>query len=310
MSDLDSPLTLVERLMISDDADDVEAADELTRLTALVAEQQRQIEEGETRVAELQTILDVAEAVKAASHRDWSDELERRLKAEARVAELEKERAKQWCESCGTVSNTGECDCTMGGRPELRKPVDYADAMQKEAREQFERFSALQSSARQMKEALEFYYNEWRMNGEGVDEPGLWHSWLEPTEKLWDDAGQKAHAALQSAASIDIGHASRKEAADGGDQSPEPVPAIDTSQYQIFLRATREGAWGKIGTIVRGRLRFNAEKDAHYYDVVLPNGWIKTGLAQYKFKQISEIDAEILKPADFNRAKGGGDATE
>jgi hypothetical protein len=75
---------------------------------------------------------------------------------QARVAELEKERARQWCESCGTVSNTGECDCTiMGDRPELRKPVDYADAMHKEACEQLARADAAEADRDSLRAKLE-----------------------------------------------------------------------------------------------------------------------------------------------------------
>lgn len=44
MDDLDRPLTLVERLMISDNPDDIEAADEITRLRSAVRELQEALE--------------------------------------------------------------------------------------------------------------------------------------------------------------------------------------------------------------------------------------------------------------------------
>lgn len=48
-----------------------------------------------------------------------------------------------------------------------------------------------------MREALEFYANEWRTNGDGdTGTPGLSRTWREPTDALMQDEGQKARAAL------------------------------------------------------------------------------------------------------------------
>lgn len=45
--------------------------------------------------------------------------------------------------------------------------------------------------------ALEFYADEWRMNGDGDSEtPGLSRSWMEPTDKLHDDEGRLARETL------------------------------------------------------------------------------------------------------------------
>lgn len=53
------------------------------------------------------------------------------------------------------------------------------------------------SPAAAMREALEFYANEWLLNSTGIhEEPGLSQSWMEPTEALLDDAGQRARTAL------------------------------------------------------------------------------------------------------------------
>lgn len=49
-----------------------------------------------------------------------------------------------------------------------------------------------------LRDVLSFYANEWVTNAEGdFSTPGLSRSWLEPTDALWNDAGRKAHSALQ-----------------------------------------------------------------------------------------------------------------
>jgi hypothetical protein len=59
---------------------------------------------------------------------------------------------------------------------------------------------ARQQAARieELEGALEFYRDEWCMNGDGDTEtPGLSRTWMEPTEALHNDEGRKAAAILQ-----------------------------------------------------------------------------------------------------------------
>jgi len=62
-----------------------------------------------------------------------------------------------------------------------------------------------------LREALEFYRDQWQPNADGdIEEPHLTRTWEEPTVELWDDAGRKARNAL---AAIDAALAPGREGA-------------------------------------------------------------------------------------------------
>lgn len=83
-----------------------------------------------------------------------------------------------------------------------------------------------------------------------------------------------------------------------GDTPAQQVQQISKGDYPLTLEATREGPWGKIGAVVRGRLRFNEEQCRHFFDIALPNGEVKAGLAEYKFKVVENkrLQAELETP--------------
>jgi chromosome segregation ATPase len=141
---------------------------EITRLTALVAEQQRKIEEGEKRIADLHRSLDMA----MSRSNCWRDDAEQ---AQERIAILEKERDEE-------------------GR-NARDLSDEAYKLQEALTSAETKYAALQLSACQMKEALE--------------KQSWWLSSFKPYG--WKDAAEVVDAALQSAASIDLGYDWRKE---------------------------------------------------------------------------------------------------
>lgn len=61
--------------------------------------------------------------------------------------------------------------------------------------------SSLKARNQVLEEALRFYRDEWRMNGDGDSEtPGLSRSWMEPTKALFNDEGRNASAALKEKA--------------------------------------------------------------------------------------------------------------
>lgn len=54
-------------------------------------------------------------------------------------------------------------------------------------------FQEVADRIRELEEALRFYADEWRLNGDGESEtPGLSRSWMEPTDALFNDEGRKA----------------------------------------------------------------------------------------------------------------------
>lgn len=75
--------------------------------------------------------------------RDW---------AVARAEAAEKERERKWRKACGTVTRNDVCDCNVYGE---REPnfVNYADSLQADAREQFERAEAAEAKVRDIREA-------------------------------------------------------------------------------------------------------------------------------------------------------------
>ena len=57
--------------------------------------------------------------------------------------------------------------------------------------------TTLQGERDRLREALEFYRDEWRANADGdIGEAHLTRTWMEPTDALFDDAGHKARTAL------------------------------------------------------------------------------------------------------------------
>lgn len=64
----------------------------------------------------------------------------------ARVEELERERERRWCLTCGAVTRDDECDCTeFAENPEAQNLVNYADECARNAREQHLRAEAAES---------------------------------------------------------------------------------------------------------------------------------------------------------------------
>jgi hypothetical protein len=150
---------------------------EIAGISALVAEQQRQIEEGEKRIAEMQRGI--------SAHADKLDAA-----------------AKDYAAYCADLG----CASLM---------------------EVAEKFESLQSSARQMKEALEFYESDehWRVNGK-----------LDPNGPNF--IGQlHARAALQSAASLGLGPDWCKEAEPSFKfELGAPVRKVSGYQFDGYVR--------------------------------------------------------------------------
>lgn len=177
-------------------SDERGALAELVRYAAERDDFKRQIEEGEKRVAELNRIR-----VTYANRLYFRNDTVKQLKAmnsalQARIAELEKERellklqAQIWA---------GEARCHKSTVHEIYQFISGATGEKGNwngAKPVVEKFTALQSSARQMKEALE--KQKW------------WLSSFKPYG--WKDAAEVVDAALQSAASLDLGQDWRKEA--------------------------------------------------------------------------------------------------
>lgn len=62
---------------------------------------------------------------------------------------------------------------------------------------QADEIASLKSQVEELKKALEFYRDEWCMNGDGDSStPGLSRMWMEPTDELLNDEGRKAREAL------------------------------------------------------------------------------------------------------------------
>jgi hypothetical protein len=142
---------------------------ELARLTALVAEQQRRIEEGEKRIAESERLIEAED-----------------------------------------LRQNGE--------------IDDRDAWLEEADA---KLTALQLSARQMKEALE--------------KQSWWLSSFKPYG--WKDAAEVVDAALQAAASLDLGPDWRKEA-----DEPRGIYVASKTRHAQMWKDLRAAGWPIIST--------------------------------------------------------------
>lgn len=178
----------------------VQIAEAIDDASALVAEQQRQIEEGEKRIAELEKAVRIRDDRFDEASRDYDAycgylgkvtrievaELEKTIakrtqgliRAENRIVELEKERDR-FLYKCAEV------------RAQKDSLAEHAKIIE-------ERLTALQSFARQMKEALEFYGDRKNYEARIIDgdvKEGI----------ASEDDGAIARAALQPAASLDLG---------------------------------------------------------------------------------------------------------